>query len=997
MDLSINGQYLITGGADGCAYIIEIKNGRYEKIGTLKVELGIYAVKISQENNFVVTGDRGGTIIAWSLGEWKPLRTFCDNQKILSIDITKNEELIITGGESCNVVLWDMVKNRDRVELKGHTKPIKVVEILDDQTNFISLGLDSMILKWRIPRFENSNLIEGENQVVMIWFSNENSLLYCYSNSPNKLSAWSLLTYTKVKEINILETNIEFYHKNLDDKLFYIVYLEGVVHTLTSYDLISCERGKSIVIGKLEVSSIAISNDNELLFIGQALKIQTFFFQKEMELYNSQIYHNGIVNKILCTPSRKYILSKDHLSIVNLIDVELMSDQNQRNDLDSIDRFKKMKASISDMKLIGSENLIIISDKLTVFYDIEKRIIFKEIQNKGYSSIGLTLDNKYLFLQDSTRLDIWTTENFSYSSFIKYEQSFTNFHISPDNRDITLTDGSQIKVHPSPILRNKIYICGDVTRRYEFLGYISSIIDASSEKYDSAFDDWVIEPFHMNALHFYAYYNFDEYLTEALNKESPFFCTAQGVSPLSIALEMDFPNCVSAILKKMKPVFEKNPFIFLSLEPTLSTLNDNGYERLHALYESIYSISINNNLPRFCSNKTSFPILVKSNSFMPKKESFKGITFSEEGNSIGFYQTFLKVPILPGTMESIEFLQSIQNCSNTRIFDSNFISIYLQEKWRQVRVISYLNAFLYVIYITLLSLYTVQYRNSSFLVYPIILNSVFLAYQITYLVSSKSKYFLDYWNYVDIPRVALFIIYAIFIWTGFYPDNDYFLAFVTLIIWVRGVAYFRVYKPTRYLINLVITACKDIAAFLFIVFYSTLSFALVFFALDTYDGDFFSYANIFYQVNLGITNTTNFVNISWAFYVMVTIMNPIIMINLLISILGDTYGTVKDEEVTNDAQELISLVLESELLLFWRRNRTDKAYLHVCDVLDPEITSSEDSMIKKMKNLKRKTLAIMENLDIETKSIISIQQTLVSRNAGISKLIEKYESKQIVK
>ena len=126
-------------------------------------------------------------------------------------------------------------------------------------------------------------------------------------------------------------------------------------------------------------------------------------------------------------------------------------------------------------------------------------------------------------------------------------------------------------------------------------------------------------------------------------------------------------------------------------------------------------------------------------------------------------------------------------------------------------------------------------------------------------------------------------------------------------------------------------------------------------------------------------------------------MNPIIMINLLISILGDTYGTVKDEEVTNDAQELISLVLESELLLFWRRNRTDKAYLHVCDVLDPVITSSEDSMIKKMKNLKRKTLAIMENLDIETKSIISIQQTLVSRNAGISKLIEKYESKQIVK
>ena len=80
----------------------------------------------------------------------------------------------------------------------------------------------------------------------------------------------------------------------------------------------------------------------------------------------------------------------------------------------------------------------------------------------------------------------------------------------------------------------------------------------------------------MNALHFYAFYNFDEHIAASIEKQAPFFMTRQGFSPLSISLEMDFPSCTSAILRKLKEIFEENPFVFVSIENCLTALNDSG-------------------------------------------------------------------------------------------------------------------------------------------------------------------------------------------------------------------------------------------------------------------------------------------------------------------------------------------------------------------------------------------------------------------------------------
>lgn len=1012
IDLTPDGRYLMTGSIDMSACILTKESGDWAVTSTLINDSPIMAVKISENLRYVVTGDDDGKVIAWDFNEQTKLKVFKDTSSIWCIDVAEDGNFIVTGGKSANIMMWDMAKERRCIELKGHKQMIKSAVITADQKNVVSLSNDSKVMKWKIPNFEERTVIHTSRAVTKLWFSNENGLLYAYmtvkedSSTKYMINAWNLINYTLVKEFPINEPNIiDFYKGPTDKYMYFISHVDGI-YTVTSYDLIEGLKISTYPLGRIEFVSFSVSLDNQYLFIGQTFKILTFRLGEKATIYNWQIYHGGKVNKIVCTSNNKYILSADSLNVVKLIDVELMADENVRNDLEELTMFKDAGSSFIDMKLMNDDIIIIVSYDFTVFWSIDKRTVVKKVDKPNVSDIGFSLDQNYIFFRTGSKIEIWTSSDFSYNCFIQYDENLSSYHISPDNKTIAVSQNDgDILVSRSPLATKTIFLCGNPSEKCQFISYASSIIDDSSEEYNGNFDDWIIEPFHYNLLHLYAFYNFDEYLTLALRRKSPFFCTALGFSPLTIALEADYPNCINAILRELREVFNENPFIFLSIESCLPALNESGYERLHSVYEILFSATKVVGLPKFCSNEPKFPVRVISDSFIPKRESFEPIVaYAEEGKTLEFLQTFVKVPLLAGTSESIEFLQSIEDCKNLRIYDTEFIQTLLQEKWNQIKWVAYLQAIAYIVFLVLLSLYTVEYRDKDFLVAPFVVNCLFCAYELSYLASSKAKYFQDPWNYIDITRIFAFLIYAVLIWVNVLPDEDGFLAALILISWVRGVAYFRIFKQTRYLINLLITSCRDIAAFLVILFYSTISFALIFYALLPYKDengntidDFFVYATSFYDLNLGNSNVEGFGKLEWGFYVLVTILNPIIMINLLISILGDTYGTASENESVNDARELIKLIFEAELLMFWRRNAIDRKYIHVCDELEPVFTEQEDLQKRKIKMLKSRVVGMTENMKKEEQIIFEMIRLIQVRNAAVSDLIEDYEYKKAIK
>ena len=75
------------------------------------------------------------------------------------------------------------------------------------------------------------------------------------------------------------------------------------------------------------------------------------------------------------------------------------------------------------------------------------------------------------------------------------------------------------------------------------------------------------------------------------------------------------------------------------------------------------------------------------------------------------------------------------------------------------------------------------------------------------------------------------------------------------------------------------------------------------------------------------------------------------MLNLLISIMGDTYSRVKDERDIANMIELTEMIIEGEYLLFCKRNQTRKSYMQICkEETVTEIYKSPQDRLEKIKN-----------------------------------------------
>ena len=73
------------------------------------------------------------------------------------------------------------------------------------------------------------------------------------------------------------------------------------------------------------------------------------------------------------------------------------------------------------------------------------------------------------------------------------------------------------------------------------------------------------------------------------------------------------------------------------------------------------------------------------------------------------------------------------------------------------------------------------------------------------------------------------------------------------------------------------------------------------------------------------------------------------MLNLLISIMSNTFKRVNKQTIIADSKELANMILEGELFYFWNRKKTDKHYIHICSSSksNPKL---DDKNYRKLKN-----------------------------------------------
>ncbi len=185
------------------------------------------------------------------------------------------------------------------------------------------------------------------------------------------------------------------------------------------------------------------------------------------------------------------------------------------------------------------------------------------------------------------------------------------------------------------------------------------------------------------------------------------------------------------------------------------------------------------------------------------------------------------------------------------------------------------------------------------------------------------EHFTDPWNYLDIVPPVLIVTAEIL---NLFTHNDeasldYFRVVRTLYsitafaMWLRLLYFFRIFEQTNFYIKMLISVVADMGQFMFIFVFTLLAFAHTFYLFfmnhngivmedgtvmssefnSFSDAFIFSYNTVFGEYSLG--NFNLYIPwVAWVFFILETMWVVVILLNLLISIIGGTYGKVNDNK-----------------------------------------------------------------------------------------------------
>ena len=147
--------------------------------------------------------------------------------------------------------------------------------------------------------------------------------------------------------------------------------------------------------------------------------------------------------------------------------------------------------------------------------------------------------------------------------------------------------------------------------------------------------------------------------------------------------------------------------------------------------------------------------------------------------------------------------------------------------------------------------------------------------------------------------------------------------------WILLLSFFRLFRGTGYLITLILEVIQDMRFFVAVITVTLLAFTSTFFILSTSaDTDesiesmglsYLTSASSTYQMLLGQFETESFnskqLPLTWAFFILATLFLIIVMLNLLISIISDTYARVSSRAKQLMYGEFAQLIVEHRHLV----------------------------------------------------------------------------------
>lgn len=588
--------------------------------------------------------------------------------------------------------------------------------------------------------------------------------------------------------------------------------------------------------------------------------------------------------------------------------------------------------------------------------------------------------NQMLSVSSEGTMIYWNLR--AYVKIFKYNlnSDITDFNLSDNYKWAAYTDLSGLKVIYFPTYINLFDVIGPNNQeKYEYIYYLYKILKGEDVDYDQRWDDWAVLPYQYNTLLFYSFSNMYKHLKLSIQSGS-LLIPSPNADPYSIVSVKNYERCLKVFFESSKTILDSNlhSLTFIN-QNVIVYLNKLGHSHLHVFYKSIFRKYPNTNFPKFIDKKL-LPRVIYSKSLHPQHSNFfsaeelndmegvddlieeKNLERTQSGfkniNSseivpVLLYTSAIRMNFIDGSQESIDFITSLLNCGNKEIFKTKYIQTILNQKWKKLRVYQLFQLMVYGMYLISMSVFLIFFYK-NLIAYSLLLGiaGLLFIYDIVQICSNFTLFWKDIWNYFDLSRTLLYIIYSISfffdVWVNISNELMTAICFISL---VRGIAFFRVFDDTRYFIQLIISVIYDIKSFAIILTYSTASFSLVRMIQDD-SKSFFHHFQDSLMVNLGNIEINTEDPLSWILIVLMGTINIIILLNMLIAIMGETFNKVRENSSIANYMEIAQMVIEIETVYVAKNSNIKKTHLQLCEAdFSDDLGESEE--IKDLIKIKR--------------------------------------------
>lgn len=512
-------------------------------------------------------------------------------------------------------------------------------------------------------------------------------------------------------------------------------------------------------------------------------------------------------------------------------------------------------------------------------------------------------------------------------------------------------------------------------------------------------------------LHFAAYKGINAILESMIEDKSILIkVDAFGHSPLYYAIKRQQQQFVDLLLKYLVKIsLEPNQELFyksiFSVRNDILLILENSSPYLQKFLD--VCLNIDKNSIEFGNPKGKLPMIISSNMIFPMIEDF---TESMVSLKRPLYLSYSLFPFKSTsyTLSSINLLKTIINCKNEDIFRSHFIQYIIKEKWQKMNWLIYcLTVLLWLNLIFIVfSLWDFYSLGEISIISLIILNIILLIFEIIQFAQDYKSYFKDKWNILDTFRVVCTLPCAALILLK--VDLPPIIMWpVILLNFLRGLTGFRAFDKTRFYVRLILESLNNIKFFLIIFMYGILGFGVLDVTEKKSELSFNSLIINPFVFSVGEFQTNKEITIAEILtFSSAVIIIIILMMNMIVSILGDSFDEFQYKSVIYDYKEMAQAVLELEYFIrpFRSVNETEE-FMHVCTdayesqkmnwkgkVLDVRdwVALINEKMSKKIRSLNLSVSNVNEKF---VSSKINVNKKIRSIDANLKRLFNELPSK----